>query len=74
MFVTEKGYIGLAPWNATCGDKVSVVLGAYTPFLLRQRAGTDEYVLIGESYISGLMNGEALNPVDPTMLSILKLP
>jgi hypothetical protein len=73
MFITRKGYIGLAPWNATCGDKVAVISGGYTPFLLQQKAGKDDYVLIGESYMSGLMNGEALNPVNPAMLSLLKL-
>jgi heterokaryon incompatibility protein (HET) len=60
VFVSKKGYIGLAPWNAERGDKVAIIEGGYTPFLLRERPGQDEYELVGESYVSGLMVGQAL--------------
>jgi hypothetical protein len=60
LFVTEKGYIGLGPWNSKKGDKVVVITGGHTPFLLREIPGKDGYRLVGESYVSGLMGGEAL--------------
>ena len=73
MFVTKKGYIGLAPWNAVRGDKVAILIGGYTPFLLREKAGTDVYELVVESYMAGLMNGEALKIADGQDWMTLKL-
>lgn len=35
LFVTRRGFMGLAPWNALVGDKVCVLLGGFTSFLLR---------------------------------------
>ena len=61
MFVTSKGFIGLAPLNAKQGDIVSVLLGGCTPFLLRKIAGTDLYNLDGEDYVYGMMGGELLS-------------
>tara|TARA_R110002060_G_scaffold13940_3_gene19670 strand:- start:215 stop:442 length:228 start_codon:yes stop_codon:yes gene_type:complete len=61
MFVTLKGFIGLAPWNAKQGDIVSVLLGGCTTFLLRKIAGTDLYNLVGEAYVYGITGGELLS-------------
>ena len=58
MFVTSKGFIGLAPWNAQQGDVISVLLGGCTPFILRQIPGTEQYSLVGEAYVYGIMGGE----------------
>ncbi|KAF2098809.1 HET-domain-containing protein [Rhizodiscina lignyota] len=58
IFVTRKGYIGLAPWNAKLGDQVSVLLGGHTPFLLRPLPEPSTFTLVGESYVYGLMKGE----------------
>ncbi|KAK3312553.1 heterokaryon incompatibility protein-domain-containing protein [Apodospora peruviana] len=66
LFVTEKGYIGLAPWNAKEGDEVAVVRGGRTPFLFRRCVDDGEvedsgrFTLIGETYVYGIMGGEAL--------------
>lgn len=68
LFVTGKGYIGLAPWNAREGDVVAVLLGGKMPYLLRPR-GSDctDYTFVGETYVHGLMEGEAMDPdTDPT--------
>lgn len=71
LCITTKGYIGLVPWKAQVGDQVVVLFGGYTPFVLRQRHGVaglsenEEYwQLIGESYIHGFMDGEALKGLD----------
>jgi hypothetical protein len=56
MFVTSKGFIGLAPWNAKKGDLICVLLGGCTPYLLRPVSGL--YTLVGEAYVYGIMGGE----------------
>ncbi|CAH0058500.1 unnamed protein product [Clonostachys solani] len=59
LFVTRKGYIGLAPWNAKEGDVVAVLDGGKTPYLLRS-VSEDQFKLVGESFVYGIMAGEAL--------------
>ncbi|KAH7411594.1 heterokaryon incompatibility protein-domain-containing protein [Phaeosphaeria sp. MPI-PUGE-AT-0046c] len=56
MFITAKGYIGLAPWNGQKGDSIVVLLGGCTPFLLRPKG--NQYNLVGEAYVYGIMGGE----------------
>jgi hypothetical protein len=58
MFVTTKGYLGLAPWNARKGDLICVLLGGSTPFLLRPVPGRKHFTLVGECYVYGIMGGE----------------
>ncbi|KAH7347994.1 heterokaryon incompatibility protein-domain-containing protein [Pyrenochaeta sp. MPI-SDFR-AT-0127] len=58
LFVTQKGYIGLAPWNAKLGDLVFLLRGGKTPFILRRQIMVDGYSLVGESYVYGIMSGE----------------
>ena len=60
LFVTRKGYMGLAPWNAKAGDYVYVFKGGKTPFLLRD-IGNDGFQFVGEAYVYGIMAGEAMN-------------
>ena len=57
LCTTEKGYLCLAPPDACAGDIVSIFLGGCVPYVLRQIG--DAYVLIGDAYVHGLMNGEA---------------
>ncbi|KAH7238140.1 heterokaryon incompatibility protein-domain-containing protein [Fusarium tricinctum] len=57
LFVTEKGYLGLGPARTQVGDSVSLIVGAHVPFVLRK--GTQGWILIGESYVHGVMYGEA---------------
>ncbi len=59
LFTTEEGYIGLAPRAAKPGDRVCVLLGSDSPFLLRP-TGTKQYQLVGHCYTHGIMSGEAL--------------
>lgn len=58
MFVTSKGFISLAPWNAQQGDVVNVLFGGWTPFILRKTTGEEKYALVGEAYVFGIMGGE----------------
>jgi hypothetical protein len=59
LFVTMKGYIGLAAWNARVGDSVCVLKGGRTPFLLRSMPLVGEWTLIVETYVYGIMASEA---------------
>ena len=59
FFRTRNGYIGLAPSSIKSGDQACVVLGCRSPLILRP---TDDqrYMLVGECYVDGFMDGEAL--------------
>lgn len=59
---TEKGYIGLVHQDAKADDRLHLIPGAGVPFVLRPPMSgsvSDQYVLMGEAYIHGIMSGEA---------------
>jgi hypothetical protein len=58
MFVSSTGWLGLAPHGTREGDVVFVAVGADVPYILR--ACEDGYELIGECYVQGIMDGEAM--------------
>jgi hypothetical protein len=59
---TEGGRIGLVPDHARVGDLICVLHNVSTPLILRPRAYDEKiHELIGESYVHGLMSGEALD-------------
>lgn len=59
---TRDGRIGWVPAETRKGDAICVLLGAQVPFAIRRvQIGDDSrYLLLGESYMSGLMEGEGL--------------
>lgn len=59
FFVTAKGCLGIGPKWTKKGDLVCVLLGGAVPYILRP-AGMD-FALVGESYVHGLMEGEAVD-------------
>ena len=59
MIVTQNGYIGLAPCTTEPDDIICIFLGAQTPFILRQEE--DHWILLGECYIHGMMDGRAFD-------------
>ena len=60
LFITTEGYMGLCSVGVEEGDVVSIILGCDMPILLRKRDESHRRV-IGEAYVHGIMNGEALN-------------
>jgi hypothetical protein len=56
---TEKRYLGWANASSQIGDIICIFLGADAPYVLRPD-GEDFYKLVGECYIHGIMDGEAL--------------
>jgi len=76
FFVTKNRYFGIGPVDMQAGDEIHILSGACVPFVLRRTdASSDEgisalaeddpdfplYTMIGETYVHGLMKGEALS-------------
>jgi hypothetical protein len=58
---TEEGRLGQVRNEARVGDLFCVILGAEVPYLLRPSPGKPGvYTLVGDSYLHGVMQGEAL--------------
>ncbi|KAB8199253.1 hypothetical protein BDV34DRAFT_231396 [Aspergillus parasiticus] len=87
LFRTKKGYIGLGPVSVQPGDEVWLFATARTPFVLRRPSegslrretlGSNsstpesEYrTFIGETYVHGIMNGEAMRKGDFRPVSLV---
>jgi hypothetical protein len=61
----SEGRLGLVPRGAEVGDLICVFNGVDVPFIVRrielyENAGNEEYEVVGECYIHGLSEGEAL--------------
>lgn len=62
--VTANGLFAMVPPNTSIGDVVCLLYGAETPFLLRRKPCHEEqdvYELVGECYVHGIMQGQALS-------------
>lgn len=62
-YLTEKGYLGMAPSHALAGDVVVFFLGAEIAYVLRPVEGKgmdNTYTLVGEAYCDGVMDGEII--------------
>lgn len=53
-------YMGIGPDHMRAGDTIAIFFGARTPFIIRPDEDTGHFRLIGDCYIHGLMDGEAL--------------
>jgi len=68
FMLTERGYMGWAPDNilgnsdqqTRRGDLVCIVPGCSVPLVLRPSSSGDRYQVVGEAYVEGFMDGEAL--------------
>lgn len=63
MCVTEKGYLGRVPMGSKVGDIICILFGGGVPFALRE-SGEGYYRFIGECYVHGIMDGEAVEGRD----------
>lgn len=62
---TRDGKTGWMPLVAEEGDQICVFDGMEFPYAIRQKEGPGgKYMLVGECYISTLMNGEAMEMPD----------
>ncbi|KAI0103385.1 HET domain-containing protein [Nemania sp. FL0031] len=58
FIITLEGRLGIGPTGAQPGDLIFVLFGGGVPYILRKQ-GTG-FLFVGESYIHGLMGGEAV--------------
>ncbi len=59
LFTTMDGRLGIAPRSARAGDQIWIVGGASLPLIVRAGEGQDSK-LIGDAYVHGWMQGQAL--------------
>lgn len=67
-----SGYIGIAPPFTQAGDHVCVLLGCNTPIVLR-RLQNGRFLVVGECYVYGISNGEALLGSLPPKTQMIKM-
>ncbi|KAI3045489.1 hypothetical protein CBS76997_4576 [Aspergillus niger] len=65
---TARGYLGLVPAGAKAGDSLALISGEKVPFCLRHEL--EDYQVVGEAYIYGVMHGEAFKPEDVKTLRL----
>jgi hypothetical protein len=58
FFITQKGFMGIGPEAVQDGDKIAILFGGKVPYVLRMEDG--KFELIGECFVAGLMEGEAV--------------
>jgi hypothetical protein len=58
FFVTKNGLMGVGPDAMKEGDIIGILFGGRVPYVLRPV--DDGFRFLGECYVSGLMNGEAV--------------
>ena len=58
-FITNRGHLAISYDYVKRGDFIGLIIGAQVPFVLRRRFNGD-YQVIGEAYVDGIMNGEAM--------------
>jgi hypothetical protein len=60
LMTSRDGRIGMAPQNAMKGDLICILWGCNIPLLLRRSEHVDQFVVVGECFLDGCMEGEAL--------------
>ncbi|XP_014552763.1 hypothetical protein COCVIDRAFT_109463 [Bipolaris victoriae FI3] len=73
--VTKEGYFTLVPRGAQIGDEIAVFDRACVPFVLRRKnsdSAQNDFELLGEAYVHGVMEGEIMN-VDDVKLEDITL-
>ncbi|KAL2070949.1 hypothetical protein VTL71DRAFT_13975 [Oculimacula yallundae] len=68
LFLGLSGMMGLAPKEAIEGDTVCIPLGCPVPMIFRKVG--DHYVIIGDAYVDGYMNGEAMEMLEEGELKL----
>ncbi|KAK6956106.1 hypothetical protein Daesc_001376 [Daldinia eschscholtzii] len=61
LFRSHRGFLGLAPYSTRLGDEVWLLKGGNLFYVLRGDDGASaKKILLGEGYVHGFMEGEAL--------------
>jgi hypothetical protein len=59
LCVTAGGYLALISLGLSPGDQICVLSGGHMPFAIRA-CGAENYLLLAQVYVHGLMEGEAM--------------
>ena len=59
LVLTDNGYMCLAPGETQPGDQICVLLGGHVLYILRPTG--ENWSFVGECYVHGLMDGEAMS-------------
>ena len=59
--LTKVGRCAVIPHEARVGDKVCILQSGVVPFVIRRSERVGAYVLVGECYVTGMMQGELRN-------------
>ncbi|KAL9619119.1 MAG: hypothetical protein Q9160_006208 [Pyrenula sp. 1 TL-2023] len=59
MAETDMGFFALVPEGTEAGDKIVILEGGNLPLVMRDTKGEGVFELVGESYVHGIMFGEA---------------
>lgn len=70
LFRTKTGFFGISNQVLQEGDSVWILAGAETPFVLRNESG-NEWMIVGEAYVHGVMEGEATEKLPDSLSYIL---
>jgi hypothetical protein len=62
--VTDNGLMGVGSAFMTTDDVVIVPFGCHTPIILRCEGNEGWYRYVGEVYVDGYMDGEAVDELD----------
>ncbi|KIW05737.1 uncharacterized protein PV09_03594 [Verruconis gallopava] len=57
---SKRGYIGTAREDVVAGDLICVLFGCSVPVILRKLDADEQYAFMGEAYVHGLMDAEAI--------------
>lgn len=72
--VTDGGYLGAFPDSVQRGDVVCVLRGCHVPLVLRpvgEGQGEGRFEVLGECYVHGIMNGEAVRGGEDNKMVLL---
>lgn len=61
LFATDSGALGTGLWDMEAGDIVCILFGGKVPYILRPTQNEGQYLFMGECYVKGLMQGEAMD-------------
>jgi hypothetical protein len=60
LFTTVEGYFGIGPRTLYTSDRICLLKGCALPLIVRPNEVGEPLQVVGECYIQGYMNGEAL--------------
>ena len=70
FFRTAEGFMGTGPLSLEIGDSIWLASGADVFFVLRERHGTKRFEFIGDAYVHGLMEEEALEKINRDFITV----